>query len=237
MKWIFLLATFLISGFAHANKDLYGAWKMETPEGETVTMIINEGYLVVAQYNLPGKVFGYTEGGVIRLNGKSLVYDCEFNSDDASQVGTKTNWEFSISGNRLTLVGNRGTFEFQRVDRASDHAMAGTWHITERAQDGVGALVKIHQTGTRKTLKVLSGTRFQWIAIDPGAKGFYGTGGGTYKAENGKYIEKIEFFSRDNSRVGASLEFNWKLSNGRWDHSGKSSKGDPIHEVWEKIPR
>lgn len=236
MKWIFLIAVLFTSGLTKAQ-ELYGAWGMKTPEGENVTMIINEGYLVVTLYDLPGKRFGYTEGGKFSLNGNTVNYHCEFNSDDASQVGTQTRWSYSLSGNRLTLTGDRGTFQFDRIDKASDHAMAGTWHITERARDGVGALEKIHQTGTRKTLKILSGTRFQWVAIDPGVKGFYGTGGGTYKAENGKYVENIEFFSRDNSRVGASLEFNWKLNNGKWDHSGKSSKGDPIHEVWEKIPR
>lgn len=231
-----ILLTTLLFGFTLANaKELDGAWAMQTSDGERVTMIINEDYLVVALYDLPGKKFGYTEGGSYTLKDNVLSYLCEFNSEDASTVGQKTSWQVVQSGNSLTLSGEKGTFKFSRIDRAADHAMAGTWHITERAENGKGDLIKIHQTGTRKTLKVLSGTRFQWIAIDPGAKGFYGTGGGTYTAKDGKYTENIEFFSRDNSRVGASLSFGWKLDNGRWDHSGKSSKGDPIHEVWEKV--
>lgn len=197
-------------------------------------MIINEDYLVVALYDPAGRKFGYTEGGAYTRSGNTLSYLCEFNSDDASKVGEKTSWQVELDGNNLTLSGGRGTFKFDRIDKASDHKMAGTWHITERDQDGKG-LVRIHRSGTRKTLKILSGTRFQWVAIDPGAKGFYGTGGGTYVAKDGRYTEKIEFFSRDNSRVGASLDFGWKLENGRWDHSGKSSKGDPIHEIWEKV--
>ena len=52
-------------------------------------------------------------------------------------------------------------------------------------------------------MKILSGTRFQWIAYHIGTKVFSGSGGGTYTSEQGKYTETIDFFSRDNDRVGA----------------------------------
>ena len=65
-------------------------------------------------------------------------------------------------------------------------------------------------------------------------KEFKGTGGGTYTTINGKYSEKIEFFSRDNSRVGMNLEFNYDIDKGNWIHKGKTSKGDPLHEIWVK---
>lgn len=56
--------------------------------------------------------------------------------------------------------------------------------------------------------------------------------GGTYSAVKGIYTENITFFSRDNSRVGAELSFEFAVKNGDWHHSGKSSKGDPIYEIW-----
>ena len=59
-----------------------------------------------------------------------------------------------------------------------------------------------------------------------------GTGGGTYTTENGKYVENLDFFSRDPNRVGAILEFGFGLKDGDWHHKGKSSKGDPIYEIW-----
>lgn len=86
----------------------------------------------------------------------------------------------------------------------------------------------------RKTLKLLSGTRFQWMAINPATKEFFGTGGGTYTFTNGKYTEHIEFFSRDSTRVGASLTFDGNVKDEVWNHSGKSSKGDPLNELWTK---
>jgi hypothetical protein len=81
-------------------------------------------------------------------------------------------------------------------------------------------------------MKILSGTRFQWIAYNTETGQFRGTGGGTYTTIDGKYTENIEFFSRDDSRVGASLGFNFELKNGDWHHSGFSSKGTPLYEVW-----
>ena len=86
--------------------------------------------------------------------------------------------------------------------------------------------------GSRKTMKVLSGTRFQWAAFNVETKEFSGTGGGTYTTKNSKYTEDIVFFSRDDSRVGMSLEFDFKVEDDDWYHSGLSSRGDPISEVW-----
>ena len=81
-------------------------------------------------------------------------------------------------------------------------------------------------------MKILSGTRFQWIAFDTEKKEFKGTGGGTYSTIDGKYSEKIEFFSRDSSRVGMELEFDYNIENGDWIHKGKTSTGNPLHEIW-----
>jgi len=75
---------------------------------------------------------------------------------------------------------------------------------------------------------------FQWIAINPAEKGFYGTGGGHYAFQNGKYSEHILFFSRDNTRVGALLTFDGEIKDSDWHHSGRSSKGDPIYEIWSR---
>jgi hypothetical protein len=83
-------------------------------------------------------------------------------------------------------------------------------------------------------VKILSGTRFQWIAINTHTKEFFGTGGGAYTFQGGTYTENIAFFSRDSSRVGASLRFNGKVEKDGWHHSGLSSSGDKIYEIWNK---
>jgi hypothetical protein len=102
--------------------------------------------------------------------------------------------------------------------------------MSGRIRDGKTQLRDINRP--RKTMKILSGTRFQWIAYNTETKKFMGTGGGTYTTKNEEYIENIKFFSRNDSKAGLSLKFSYELMNGKWHHSGLSSKGDPIHEIW-----
>jgi hypothetical protein len=83
---------------------------------------------------------------------------------------------------------------------------------------------------------MLSDNRFQWIAFNSETAEFFGTGGGTYTAKGGKYTENIEFFSRDSSRVGAQLTFDFKREGNNWHHSGLSSTGNPINEIWQRQP-
>ena len=110
-------------------------------------------------------------------------------------------------------------------------ALAGNWQITGRMQ---GDKMNEMRPGARKTIKILSGSRFQWAAINTETKEFSGSGGGNYTFKDGKYTENIEFFSRDSSRVGASLSFEGSVENGKWIHKGMSSRGEKIHEVWTR---
>ncbi|MGB3144525.1 MAG: hypothetical protein WBB24_10480, partial [Maribacter sp.] len=90
------------------------------------------------------------------------------------------------------------------------------------------------EESARKTLKFLKDGTFQWIAYDTDTMKFSGTGGGNFTSSNGVYTENIEFFSRDNARVGASLKFNYELKDDDWYHTGKNSKGEPMFEIWSR---
>jgi hypothetical protein len=232
MKLLLLTIHLLVSAFAFGQVPK-GAWKSQEPTGSTSTLIVADNYLSIASYSIGNKYFERAEGGPFTMSGDKMTYTPEFNSADTTKIGIPIVFTVSVKSEILTLRYEEAMV-WMRVDDAASAPMAGAWHITERAAEG-GELVKIHQEGTRKTLKLLSATRFQWFAIDPAVKGFYATGGGTYKVQDGKYTENIQFFSKDNNRVGSSLKFDYKLENGRWDHSGKSSDGKLVHEIWEKI--
>ena len=81
-------------------------------------------------------------------------------------------------------------------------------------------------------MKFLQDGHFQWIAFNTDTFQFFGSGGGFYTAENGIYTENIEFFSRNNTSVGRVLPFQYSVKGVDWHHQGKSSKGDPMYEVW-----
>lgn len=217
---------------AQSAKPVSGAWQLKNSSTEHV-LLIADNYFTCTSYTAAEKRYINSFGGTIQADDKTINTLIEFNSADNEQVGRKLRFTFKADGPELISNIRGKTERWTRVDDGTA-SLAGVWQITERMQDD-GKLEPIHRSGTRKTIKILSGTRFQWVAIDPGKKEFSGTGGGTYTFENGKYTENIEFFSKDSSRVGASLSFDDKLENGKWHHSGLSSKGEKIYEVWSRI--
>ncbi|HEY0897195.1 MAG TPA: hypothetical protein VGE15_11635 [Sphingobacteriaceae bacterium] len=228
IMWLYLPIT---PANGQIQDRLQGAWKSATG-GVQEILLLQDGYLTHTTYDPAGKKFLMTRGGPFSFGGKEISLLYEFHSSRPEETGSRQNWTYSVKNDILVLNIDGKEQEWIRVDDSSG-PLAGVWKISDRMEGG--ELVKIHQRGTRKTLKLLTGTRFQWFAIDPGTKMFAGTGGGTYSFDGGKYVENIEFFSRDNSRVGARLTFDGKLENGKWHHSGSGSKGDTIYEVWSRV--
>lgn len=231
--FILLWGLIISKGYSENHDDLSalnGAWS--TAEGTVEqSLIIADGYCMLTKYDKVNKQFVHSFGGPLSADGKQLTLKVEFNSSDKSQVGKTLNFPFDIKKNVLTSSIGGAKAKWQRTDDGTG-ALAGNWRITQRRQDGKMAELPLR---ARRTLKLLTGTRFQWAAINIETGEFSGTGGGSYTFENGKYTEHIEFFSRDNSRVGASLSFDGKVENGDWIHSGLSSRGDPIYEVWSRM--
>ena len=228
------LVTSLFSLLAFRNMgaadSVTGAWQLKTGGVEQVLLFM-DGYVTHTTYDITSKRFVQTRGGTYTFDNNKLTVRYEFDTQNAAQIGQAVTYTTSLQNGQL-MANLAGAAEgWSRLDEGNA-PLAGLWAITARKQNG--ELQPIHQTGTRKTVKILTGTRFQWAAIDPGTKQFMGTGGGTYTFQNGKYTEQIEFFSRDSSRVGSSLSFEGKLENSNWHHSGLSSKGDPIYEVWSR---
>lgn len=194
-----------------------------TKNGTRHTWILVDGYASRTAYT--DTAFLATEGGPLTFTGDQMEVTVEFNSANADEVARKKTyrWEVGADGS-FTVDG----MKWRRETRPQE--LDGAWHITGRMKDG--EVQSIRHEGTRKTLKLLKDGWFQWFAIDPGKQAFLGTGGGHYTFQNGQYTEEIVFFSRDNSRVGAKLQFTGELKDGAWHHSGKSSKGEPMYEVW-----
>jgi hypothetical protein len=212
--------------------NLSGAWQRQETEAQHLLLFM-DGYFTHSTFNKATKRFYQTRGGTYQVSGDQVTVHIEFDTQQKDKVGTSDTFSSTIKENQM-IADIQGRKEWKRIDDGSA-PLAGVWHITGRMQDG--KLTQIHQTGPRKTLKILTGNRFQWAAINPETKEFFGTGGGTYTFKNGKYTEQIEFFSRDSSRVGASLQFDGELKNGDWHHSGLSSKGEKIYEVWSRTKK
>jgi hypothetical protein len=207
--------------------DYVGAWESGTDVKKV--KIVTDEFFSTAIYK--DKEFVGTLGGRWKLEGNVITETLEFNTMKSEAVGAQSQVTVRFQNNVITVDTDNGKEDWKMVDNGKPGQLAGAWLITGRMNNG--NLNKM-TPGARRTMKILSGTRFQWIAYNVDTKEFFGTGGGTYTTENGKYTENILFFSRDNNRVGASLQFDFSIEDGNWRHRGLSSKGEPIDEVWTK---
>lgn len=211
-----------------------GAWERfyDDEDGNNIrsVVIFSEKFQSIVMYNAKTGEFIYSNGGTWELNGNMMTEKVEFDTANSERVGDELTFEVIITNNSLSIPD--ANWEFSKIDDGMPGELNGAWLMSGRYRNGEKQMRSTDRP--RKTMKILSGTRFQWIAFDTEKKEFKGTGGGTYTTINGKYSEKIEFFSRDNSRVGMNLEFNYDIDKGNWIHKGKTSKGDPLHEIWVK---
>jgi hypothetical protein len=209
-----------------------GAWERSytSDQGEQLksVVIFSDGYQVLTTYHPQTGKFVHSNGGTWKLVGNTITEKAEFNSDRPDSVGIELSFDVEITDSTLSIVGS--DVQLKKIDNGAPGALHGAWLMSGRVKNGKTQLRDTAKP--RKTMKILSGTRFQWIAYNTETKEFKGTGGGTYTTINGEYTENIEFFSKDDSRVGASLQFQYELVDGKWNHSGFSSKGDPLNETW-----
>jgi hypothetical protein len=232
MKKIFVLLICIIMSFGINAQSVIGAWENYTTSenGDKLrnVVIFANGYQVLTTYNTTTGKFIHSNGGTWKLEGDIMTEKVEFHTDNSERVGSEVSFKVIITDNVIEIVD--GNMKLNRIDNGVPGKLQGAWLMSGRIREGKTDLRDTSRP--RKTMKILSGTRFQWIAYNTETKQFMGTGGGTYTAINGEYTENIEFFSRDDSKAGLSLKFNYELIDGKWNHKGLSSKGDPIHEIW-----
>lgn len=230
---LFLCVLFLGLSISRAQ-TMDGAWKLTYLNGEAVTnreviKIVQEGYFALGSRDVLDNSFLGAAGGDFRIDNKNLIEIRDFDTYDDSKIGIEHQYLMTwVNESSIQLSSATSNKVWERVSVNNDD-LNGNWVITGRQRDGE---MKTITPGDRRTIKILGGGRFQWIAFNSDTKTLGASGGGTYTAQSGIYTERITFFSKDKGRVGADLEFNYEVINGEWHHQGNSSKGQPISEVW-----
>lgn len=234
MRKIIVLIMGVCFSLGSMAQSFIGAWEgysaLENGEKLRSVVIFSDGYQVISTYNSTTGEFISSNGGTWKLSSDTMTEKVEFDTNNSERVGTEVSFEVFINDSIMGIVGS--DMKLRRIDNGLPGKLQGAWLMSGRIRDGETQSRDVNRP--RKTMKILSGTRFQWIAYNTETKQFMGTGGGTYTTINGAYTENIEFFSRDDSRAGKSLKFKYELIDSNWHHSGLSSKGDPIHEIWTK---
>jgi hypothetical protein len=222
----FLLFFILFSKISYAQ-NISGAWKNTTDTTQTL-ILANENYVSITEYSTVGNRFIQAWGGKYEISKTEEIFiDIAFHSKKAQLVGT--NMSFNINQKKKNLSFTEKTFD--RIGNSKADALTGLWKISWILRKG--EMTEMPK-GPRKTLKIMAGGYFQWFAINNVTSEFFGTGGGLYTIDGKKYTEELVFFSRDNTRVGSKLSFDAAVSDKSWTHSGQSSKGEPLKEIWEK---
>lgn len=238
-KYRLTLAAVIIVGSLQAQSvSLKGAWKVidaqGVPTGATVLYLMSDNYFVSAIFHQSEKQFIGISGGTYRTEGNQIIADLEFNSADSTAVGTNRTFSFVLHGDgkKMQVTSSDGVTQTWEQTDEGVTPLTGLWRFAGRV-DAEGKETRTPRSA-RKTIKLLTGKYFVWAAVNTETKQFFGCGGGTYSVQNGKYTENIQFFSRDNSRAGMSLTFDFELKNEEWHHKGKNSRGEPLYEIWAK---
>ena len=235
MKNIITLILLVLFSTSIKSQSLIGSWEL-TQENELgikekqIVIFSSNGYQSISIFNAETGEFIYTKGGTWELNGDDFTEKIEFDTGNPVRVGSEVTFKIILKKNSITVPDMSRTWK--RIDNGKPGKLEGAWLMSGRYRDGKKQTRSIDRP--RKTMKLLSGKRFQWIAYNTETKQFMGTGGGTYTTKDGVYSENIEFFSRDNSKAGLKLQFDFEIMDGEWNHKGFSSKGDPLHEIWVK---
>ncbi len=221
-----LFCFFFISLEAQINPGIY----ISDLENVRHELKMTDDYMIHTIYEKDPARFIKTEGGFYKVEASEIRVQLEFNSNYEADSVSTLSIPFAIKGSQL-ILGTSPRLEFNH-SQSIEQDLDGQWLFATRGPDT--GQERRGEKNTRKTLKFLMNGRFQWIAYNTEGMLFRGTGGGSYSSKDGNYTENIEYFSRDNARVGASLEFNYEIKGDDWHHTGNNSKGEPMYEIWAR---
>tara|TARA_B110000014_G_C20073690_1_gene560249 strand:+ start:384 stop:1043 length:660 start_codon:yes stop_codon:yes gene_type:complete len=215
MKHIYI---FIIISFFSTDlfSQVYSFYSENQGERISHRILLDNNYLIETQFTEDSNKFILTRGGFYNSNDKDIFdVSFEFNSNfENDQLKS------------MIIVKNKS---WKNISK-SKIALDGKWLMGGRVTDNGERRRDLNRP--RKTMKFLLNGYFQWTAFNVETFKFSGSGGGSYEIEEENYIEKIDFFSRDNSKVGMKLKFNFIEKGNDWYHKGFSSKGNPFHEIW-----
>lgn len=213
-KTILILAALWIH-HQNATGQVFSYNSMENGQNIEHRVLMDDNYYVETQFTKDTQHFIQTVGGFYEKKGGKIFVNLEFNSN------------YSIDSlKQLEVMTDNG---WKKISK-STMPLQGKWLMAGRVKDNKEQRRDTNRP--RKTMKILKDGFFQWIAFNTKTFSFHGSGGGRYSAEGGNYTENIDYFSRDDKKVGISLSFQYQKKGMDWHHTGFSSKGDPLHEIW-----
>lgn len=231
MKIFFLgLIAFISQSTLCQNLD--GSWELLQKNGKSVsenTIRIYEGdYFMEASKEGDYKVTN-AKGGRYTQTSSDYSEEYDFNTSEENLIHTAKKFKISVNKDTLQLNAGNQSSTWLRISSAINK-LSGIWVLKGTKENGK---LTFELPKDQICLKIVSGDKFQWVTFNPETGELVATGGGASYAQYNVYLENIDFFSKDEIMVGASLSFEYQLENGQWYHRGTSSEGKPLYEIWE----
>jgi len=220
-------------------QTLNGGWRLvevnDKPVKHEVTKLYSNSYFTYSAYDKNTGEFIEARGGLYALDHLSYKEHLEIDSKEPKHSGSTVDYKASLEDDTF-IITNLKTGEQERwlkFDEADNYKVAFCWRIHKKKDEG-DATWRTIEYAPRKTLKMMTNSRYQVLALNSKTGQFVGSSGGNWTGSGDTYIENIEFFSKDQSNVGRSLKFNRTFEDGLWLHSGKTTKGELMLEKWHR---
>lgn len=215
---------------SHVSAQLENGVYFSEQDGQQYELKIRDNYLVISVFETSPAKFVKTFGGYYSIEDEKLNLALEFNSN--FEKDHVKNISYPIQNSTSEIILGRDEPQIFKKATSLEQALDGNWLFATRGPDT--GQDRRGDENPRKTLKFLVDGRFQWIAYNTETFKFHGSGGGSFTSRDGNYTENIEYFSRDDARVGATLNFKYEVKNQDWHHTGNNSKGEPMYEIWTR---
>ncbi len=254
-----LLLLPLLMGFSHlvpqrplssepeaAVSPLRGAWMMVEKDNLSsedlaiqMVKILSNGHFMFAFFNSETQQFFSAGGGTYAYEDGKYTEKIEFHTIDPSLAGREITFDCHLEGDRWHQTGeiNGGVLNevYKRIDDGTGTDLIGTWKQEYNVSpNGKRSHLKKHHN----KLKILSGTRFQWVEYNGKKNEFVACGGGTYSYAQQTYTENLEFFSADSTVVGKDITFTCLQDGNEWVHREKLARGSDealgVDEIWSR---
>ena len=165
MNKIPLIILLIVTQFLN-SQSINGAWEKYKTNSEGTNdryvAIFSNGFNSSTVYNNINGKFISTNGGSWYINGNLLTQKIEFDSKNPERVGLTITSKIELKENKMKIISTGETWT--KIDDGTPGKLKGAWLMSGRIRDGVKSMRNIDRP--RKTMKILSGSRFQWIAYN-----------------------------------------------------------------------
>ncbi len=253
-KIVLILVLFAFQSYVYAD-HLNGAWKLEEVNGEKVTehviQLFSNQFYTYSEFDPNNGDFIKAGGGTYLLENFRIQKFIEIDSEDPSLSNTSEIYRFLFLEDdviKFTNLKDSSKFEiWKRIDESKNVEMAKCWRIHKKQDEGDKDW-RVIEYAPRKTIKMLTDNYYQVLAFNKKTGEFVGSSGGTWTKsptefftgatggittkKTAKYVENIDYFSKNPDNVGRSIEFNLRMVEGLWNHTGRQTDGKALLEIW-----